>query len=65
MATQSEIILNFVVQYRLMLKNIQIFSTRFPSSIDEYNYLVDMASELLETANTMGLTSLPPLPPKK
>ncbi|MDR0987315.1 MAG: hypothetical protein LBL98_06470 [Ruminococcus sp.] len=65
MATQSEIILNFVVQYRLMLKNIQIFSTTFPNSIEEYNYLVDMAAELLETANTMGLTSLPPLPQKK
>jgi hypothetical protein len=65
MASGNEIILSFINQYKSMLKDIEIFGTRFPNSKDEYNFFVDMAADLLNTANTLGLSSLPPLPAKK
>ncbi|MDR0904212.1 MAG: hypothetical protein LBM59_06230 [Ruminococcus sp.] len=65
MATEHEMTLNLVDQYKSLLKDIKIFGNDFPDSTKEYNFWIDVAADILNTASIIGLTSLPPLPPKK
>jgi hypothetical protein len=65
MASDKELLHNCVLQYQELLQDIRIFGNENPDNIVGYNYLIAMASRVLERAQYLGIKNLQPLPELK
>jgi hypothetical protein len=65
MATTSEYLAIYILEYQSMLKQIENFGLKYPDIKEGYNALIDVAEDIRERAAGAGYTELSPLPERK
>jgi hypothetical protein len=65
MATASEYLALYVLEYTSLLSELELFGKEHPDNIDGYNILIKIGEQIQLRASAAGFTKLPPLPPRK
>jgi hypothetical protein len=65
MATTTEFLAIYILEYQSILKQIGLFGNKYPDNKEGYNALIEVAEDIRQRAAGAGYTELPPLPERK
>jgi hypothetical protein len=65
MASDKELLDNYLTKYNDLIRDLELFDKEFPDSNAEHNFWVDVIARLKRKMHTLGISDTEPVPERK